>query len=327
MNKKWKSILIIIAFVILVVVGYYIFSILKFGMAIHKNPNVSVIEGINSQEEAPEWEGKERVNILILGGDGRSQNDQGRSDSIMVASIDPETKKAHLYSVLRDTYTEIPEHGKRKINEAYSIGGPELSMKAVGDLIGLPIHYYFFVDFESFEKLVDAIGGVDFEVEKNMYYIDKTYKQEFVINLKKGFQHLDGDKALQYVRFRHDALSDFTRTERQREFLKAVIEKVKSTTTIINLPNILDQLAPYIETNMDLGKLLKLAMLSYKIDLGELQTGQIPPMALVKEARINGSEVLLVDEEELRKYIENDIEKVLEEISPDAEQDEVKSTP
>lgn len=319
MNKKWKQILIIIACVILVVVGYYIYSFVKFGMSIHKNPSVSVIDGINSQDMMTEWEGKERVNILILGGDGRSMNDQGRSDSIMVASIDPESKKAHLYSVLRDTYTEIPGHGKRKINEAYSIGGPGLAMQTVSDLIGLPIHYYFFIDFESFKKLVDAIGGVDFEVEKNMYYIDKTYKQEFVIDLKKGYQHLDGDKALQYVRFRHDAMSDFTRTERQREFLKAVFEKVKSTTSLVTMPNILEQLAPYIETNMDLGKMAKLAFLGYKINLSELQTGQIPPMGLIKETRIKGSEVLLVDEEQLRTFIQDDLNK-------DIEQEEIKTT-
>lgn len=310
MKKKLKWILIIISLVVIAVVSYYVYIIIKFSMAIQKPPTVTTDEnGTTIQIEPPEWEGNERVNILLLGGDSRSDTDKGRSDSIMVASIDPVTKQAHLYSVLRDTYTEIPGYGKRKINEAYTHGGPELSMKTVSELTGLPIHYYFFIDFESFVKLVDAIGGVEFEVEKNMYYVDKTYKQEFVINLKKGLQHLDGDKALQYVRFRFDVLSDFTRTERQREFLKAVFEKVKSTSTLINLPSILDELAPYIETNMDLGKMFKLAVLGYSVNLSELKTGQIPPMELLKESNINRQDVLLVDEVALRKYIDEELNK------------------
>ncbi len=311
MKNKLKWIFIIISLVIVAVVGYYVYSIIKFGNAIH-TPTTTVVGEPNKGDEFTEWEGTERVNILLLGGDSRNENDYGRSDSIMIASIDPVTKKAHLYSVLRDTYVEIPGHGKRKINEAYTYGGPALAMKTVSELTGLPIHYYFFIDFESFVKLVDAIGGVDFEVEKNMYYVDKTYQQEFVINLKKGMQHLDGDKALQYVRFRHDALSDFTRTERQREFLKAIFTKVKSTSTLINLPSMLDELAPYIETNMDLGKMLKLAGLGYKINLSELQTEQLPPMELLKEAKVNGQDVLLVEEGALKKYIEDELNKNLE---------------
>lgn len=310
MKRKLKWIFIIISLVIIAVVSYYIYSIVKFGLTIQKKPSISSSEDKQQVDNpSPDWEGEERVNILLLGGDSRTEQDNGRSDTIMVASIDPVTKKAHLFSILRDTYAEIPGYGKRKINEAYTYGGPELAMQTVSEFTGLPIHYYFFIDFESFVKLVDAIGGIDYEVEKNMYYIDTTYKQEFVINLKKGFQHLDGDKALQYVRFRHDALSDFTRTERQREFLKAVVQKVKSGTTIINLPSILDELAPYIETNMDLGKMLKLAILGFKVDTGALQTGQIPPMELVREDKINGQSVLLADREAIKKYIEEALQE------------------
>lgn len=308
MFKKTKRIIIIIALLFVAIAGYYLYSIIKFGLAIQQKPEVGVDDDATYKEELLEWEGKERVNILLIGGDERSETDRGRSDTLMIASIDPITKKAHLLSVLRDTYTTIPEYGKRKINEAYTYGGPKLAMKTVSDLTGLPIHYYVYIDFNSFVKLIDAIGGIEFEVEKNMHYVDKTKGKEFVINLKKGLQHLDGDKALQYVRFRYDATSDYTRTERQREFLKAVFAKIKSTSTIVNLPKILDELAPYIETNMELSSMLKLAMLGLKVNLTEIETTQLPPMELLREAYVNQQAVLLVDEKKLQQYVMQQLE-------------------
>lgn len=309
MIKKVKRTFFFILLIVIAIVGYYTYSIIKFGNSIHKNPatTITVKDGKKIEQTPPEWEGKERVNILLLGGDGRTEKEPGRSDSIMVASIDPVTKQANIYSILRDTYTAIPEHGKRKINEAYTYGGPMLAMKTVSDFTGIPIHYYFFIDFESFVKLVDAIGGIEFEVEKNMYYVDKTPNQEYVINLKKGLQHLDGNKALQYVRFRYDATSDYTRTERQREFLKAVIDKVKSMSTLVSLPKILDELAPYIETNMDVGAMLKLAMLGLKIEMSNIQTGQLPPMDLLREDFVNGQSVILVDEDRLKSFVQDEL--------------------
>lgn len=219
------------------------------------------------------------------------------------------TKQVHLFSILRDTYVDIPNHGKSKINAALAYGGPKLVMKTVSDFTDLPIHYYFYVDLDSFIALVDAIGGIELEVEKDMKYTDTADKQEYQIDLKKGLQHLDGNKALQYVRFRHDALSDYTRTERQRKFLQAVASKMQSVSSLAQLPNILDKIAPYIETDMDLGQMIKLAVLGYKTKANEIKSIQLPPMELLKEETINGASVITVNKDQLQQYIQEQFEK------------------
>jgi len=256
-------------------------------------------------EAPPEWEGKERVNILLLGGDARglSEGEVARSDSMIVVSIDPVTKRAHLLSVLRDTYIDIPGHGKGRANTAITLGGPNLAMQAIGDLLGLTIQYYAYVDFEGFKALIDAIGGVYFEVEKDMNYVDNADKNRYDIHLKKGYQLLDGDKALQYVRFRHDAMSDFTRTERQREFLKAVAQKLQSTWNVVRMGQILESVQPYVETNMQVSDMLKLGQLGLKLHVAG--TTQVPPMELLRDERVGGAAVLAVrDLDALKAYVQ-----------------------
>lgn len=319
MRRKFLWISVAVLVPVFVIIGYFGFPLIKFGMTIHNNSQVKQFKSTPSNStkeeqkppeyEVPEWEGKERVNILLLGGDGRSENDPGRSDTILVASIDPVTKQVHLFSILRDTYVDIPNHGKSKINAALAYGGPKLVMKTVSDFTDLPIHYYFYVDLDSFIALVDAIGGIELEVEKDMKYTDTADKQEYQIDLKKGLQHLDGNKALQYVRFRHDALSDYTRTERQRKFLQAVASKMQSVSSLAQLPNILDKIAPYIETDMDLGQMIKLAVLGYKTKANEIKSIQLPPMELLKEETINGASVITVNKDQLQQYIQEQFEK------------------
>jgi LCP family protein required for cell wall assembly len=256
-------------------------------------------------EAPPEWEGKERVNILLLGGDARglAEGEIARSDSMIVVSIDPVTKRAHLLSVLRDTYVDIPGHGKGRANTAITLGGPNLVMETIGNLLGLDIHYYAYADFEGFKALVDAIGGVYFEVEKDMNYVDKADKNRYDIHLEKGYQLLDGDKALQYVRFRHDAMSDFTRTERQREFLKAVAAKLQSTWNVVRMGQILESVQPYIETNLKVSDMLKLGQLGLKLHIAG--SAQVPPMELLRDERVGGAAVLGIrDTEALKAYVQ-----------------------
>lgn len=254
--------------------------------------------------EPPKWEGTERVNILLMGVDARGlkKGEIPRSDTMLVASLDPVAKKIDLFSIMRDTYTDIPEHGSDRINTAIT-HGPNTAMKAVSDLLGIPIQYYVYTDFQGFIELVDAVGGVDFYVEKDMHYTSKADNHEYDIDLKKGQQHLDGNTALQYVRFRHDAMSDFTRTERQRNFLKAVADKLISTTSIMKLPTILEKVNPYIDTNLTIEDMWKLATVGYSSNMGSSE--QIPPMELLVEKKVGGSDVLGVrSEEELKEYVQ-----------------------
>lgn len=312
MTSRKKAILWIIAVILAAVIGYavYYFTSIYNGLqGLHKTGEASPFKNLNTVEvkvpDPPKWEGTEPVNILLMGVDARGleEGEIPRSDSMMVVSLDPVKKRIHLFSILRDTYTNIPEHGKERINTAIT-HGPNTAMKAVGDLLGISIQYYVYTDFQGFIKMVDAVGGVDFYVEKDMYYPSAADKHEYDIDLKKGTQHLDGKTALQYVRFRHDATSDFTRTERQRAFLKAVAGKMQSTTSIMKLPDILEEVSPYIDTNLSVNDMWKLASVGYKSEMAGSE--QIPPMKLLKEKTINKAAVLTVSSESaLKNYIKD----------------------
>ncbi|WP_245773017.1 LCP family protein [Paenibacillus catalpae] len=176
-------------------------------------------------------------------------------------------------------------------------------MKTVGDLLGLNIQYYVYTDFEGFKSLVDAIGGIDFDVEKDMNYTDNADGNLYDIHLKKGMQKLDGTKALQYVRFRHDAMSDFARTERQRKLLAAVADKLKSGWNLSRMKQIAESAAPYIQTNLDISNMLKLASLGSKTQMAG--TAQVPPMDLLESKKVNGASILSVkSEDKVQEYVQ-----------------------
>jgi len=315
MSKRAKWITyssITIVAIVLIFAGIYTFRMYKGLDNMNKKPEDSIFKNNTQVEEVkpPEWTGTERVNILLLGGDSRglAKNEVPRSDSLMIASVDPVTKKGTLFSILRDTYVNIPDHGKERINAALAYGGPNLAMKTVSDVMGIPIQYYVYVDFKGFIALIDAIGGIDFEVEKDMKYSSKADKHEYDINLKKGMQHLDGKSALQYVRFRHDAMSDFTRTERQREFLKAVAAKMQTTWSIMKLPDILEQVNPFIETNLTVDDMWKLAALGYDTKVGS--SVQIPPMDMISEEKAGGAAVIGVKNfDKLKEFVQETFTK------------------
>lgn len=317
MKRALKWTFFSLSAVILCFIGYYAYSFYSFAHNIQKKPEesqfkfttqpLSLKKGSKEDLTPPKWEGKDRVNILLMGGDSRGlkENEIPRSDTIMVASIDPVTKKAHLFSILRDTYVTIPGYGPDRINAAITFGGPNLAMKTVGNLLGIPIQYYVYTDFKGFIALVDAVGGVDIDVEKNMKYSDSEDGHEYDINLKKGLQHLDGKTALQYVRFRHDAMSDFARTERQRKFMQAVAKEMQSTMSILKLPRILQNIDPYIETNLTVTEMIKLGALGFEIKADEVVSQQIPPNELLEEKTIGGAEVIVANPEQLKVYVKN----------------------
>jgi len=315
MSKKWRYTLVTLlslAFIFLCLVGWWVYSNVDELSNAKKSKEESRFGQFEEKAEykPPEWEGSERVNVLLMGGDERGlrKGEVARSDSMLVASFDPATKRIHLFSVLRDTHVDIPGFKANRVNAAITLGGPELTMKTIGNLTGLDIQYYVYIDFQGFIQLVDALGGVDFYVEKDMKYSDAADGHVYDIDLKKGQQHLDGDKALQYVRFRHDKLSDFTRTERQRDFLKAIAAKLKSGWNLIMLPDILGKVTPYLETNMTTGDMLKLASLGYKSH--QAGSAQIPPMELVVDKKVDGASVLGVRNlDALKGYVQETLNK------------------
>ena len=257
-----------------------------------------------AQTTAPaKWESTDRINILLLGGDSRKKDEIHSADSLMIVSIDPATKKMKLLSILRDTYVNIPGYGEERISRAITMGGSSLAMKSAEELTGIPIQYYLYMDMQSFIRLIDSIGGIDLEVEKNMNYVDSNEDSMYEIHLKKGYQHLDGIQALQYVRFRHDAMSDFARTERQRKFLKAVVIELLTRTKVTELPKLILFFEPYIETNISDDDMIKLGKLGFEIDREGIDSIQLPPMELIQEKSVNGNAVLYVEPEQLKSYV------------------------
>lgn len=323
----WSVIGVVIA--IAAFVAYYFIAIYNqvdnFKKEGAESPFYNVQPTETKAEEPPKWEGTERVNILLMGVDARGlkKGEVPRSDTMLVASLDPVTKKAYLFSILRDTYMDIPDYGKERINTAIT-HGPNTAMKAVSELLGIPIQYYVYTDFQGFIELVDAVGGVDFYVEKDMHYTSKADNHEYDIDLKKGQQHLDGKTALQYVRFRHDAMSDYTRTERQRNFLKAVADKLKSTTSLMKLPSILEKVNPYIDTNLSVQDMWKLATVGYDSQMAASE--QIPPMKLLQEETVGGASVLSIrSEDELKQYVQDVFNKAEESNAEDGSQNSTEN--
>ncbi|RPK27713.1 LCP family protein [Paenibacillus xylanexedens] len=313
-KKKRIAMMLILIILAIVAFGLYYFTSIYKGLESLKktSENSPFAEVMTSEEkvvEPPKWLGTEPVNILLMGVDarGNKKNEIPRSDSMMVVSLDPVKKSIHVFSILRDTYTDIPDHGKNRINTAVT-HGPKTAMRAVSDLLGIPIQFYVYTDFQGFIKLVDAVGGVDFHVEKNMTYESKADNHEYDINLKEGEQHLDGKTALQYVRFRHDALSDYSRTKRQRDFANAMVEKMKSTTSIMKLPTILEEVSPYIDTNLSVEDMWQLASVGYKSKMQA--SGQIPPTKLLEEKYVGRAAVLgVTNSNELKAYVQQVLEE------------------
>ncbi|MFH1001952.1 MAG: LCP family protein [bacterium] len=198
-----------------------------------------------------------RVNILIVGCD--EIENHGRADTIVFLSISPKTKDALILSIPRDTRVEIPGRGMDKINHAYAFGGESLISEAVSSFLDVPIHFYAVVDFNGFVYIIDELGGVEIDVEKEMYYVDKAGGVE--INLHPGKQILDGEKALQYIRFRYDKLGDLGRIKRQQKLALAVMKKMINFDSITKIPQISEGMKGYIETNIKAQDAIALANL------------------------------------------------------------------
>jgi len=214
-----------------------------------------------------------RINILLIGADTFEEgHDTGRSDSLIVTGIDLESGEISMLSIPRDTYVKIEGHGHNKINAAYSYGGIPLVRSTIEDLLGIPIDYYAKTDFAGFREIVDLLGGIDIDVDKRMYY--HTY--DGLIDIKPGMQHLDGEKALQYVRFRHEAMGDISRTERQQKFLVAVYEAATSPENISRLPEVMSSLLKELETDLTNSQLTRLSSIARRFETENIRHSTLP---------------------------------------------------
>ncbi|OPY56458.1 MAG: Regulatory protein MsrR [Pelotomaculum sp. PtaU1.Bin035] len=241
----------------------------------------------------------ERLNVLLLGIDARQGETMARTDTVILASVDQKTKQMALLSIPRDTRVNIPKYGMDKINSASVYGGPELTMKVVSDLLGINLKSYVLVNFSGFSKIVDALGGVTLDVEQNMYHWDDTDGGAYEINLKKGVQRLDGDKALQYVRYRDYAMGDIDRTQHQQKFLVALAKEMLQPGTIPKLTTLVPEINRYVKTNLSLSEMIKMASASKNLENGNIVAQTLPG----RPVDINGGSYWGVDPAEARQMV------------------------
>ena len=201
----------------------------------------------------------DKTTVMILGVDERD-DDVGRSDTLMLATVDPKQKQVSLLSIPRDTRTLI-QGSYDKINSAYAYGGWKLTRDVVEDLLDTPVDHYVLVNTRSFPRIIDAIGGIDLYVESRMYYVDEwddAVPGGLVIDLYPGMQHMDGVTAMSYVRYR-DEEGDIGRIARQQRFMRAVMEKVTSPAIVTRLPAVIRECMGAVETDLSFRQILELA--------------------------------------------------------------------
>lgn len=213
------------------------------------------VEGQEQRRQTPVVvdEGEEPFSVLLMGLDtgefGRI--DQGRSDSIMVMTINPNTDNATMISVPRDTYTEIVGHGTEdKINHAYAFGGVPMSINTVQNLFDVPIDYYVSVNMEAIQEIIDSVGGIEITPPLTFTHTDFSF-------IEGQTTHMDGTKALAYSRMRYDdPKGDYGRQERQREVLETTIKKFATLDSIMNYRTILNSLSSNMQTNLTFDDML-----------------------------------------------------------------------
>lgn len=252
---------------------------------------------------------EDRINVLLLGIGGAGHDGPNLTDTIILASIQPSTKKIAFISIPRDLLVNIPEQGMWKINNANHFGelkkkgnGGELASQVVANILDLPIHYYVRVDFTGFEKLIDDLGGIKIFVEKDFVdyqYPTNDYKYQ-VISFEKGWQTMDGDTALKYVRSRHGNNgegSDFARSERQQKVIMAIKDRALSYSTLFNpkkLNKLLAAMDDHVKTNMEISEALAFYTLIKDIDLENAKSLVLDdsPNGYLYSGSVNGAYVL-----------------------------------
>jgi len=236
----------------------------------------------NGSKNKPEFVfpfGPRRQNILLLGVDSNGADSDlwvgTRTDTMILLNIDPKTKTVNAISIPRDSKVYLPKNmGVQKINAAHAIGGVGMTIKTVEDTLGVHIDKYVMFHDDAVRAIVEAIGGVDIYVEKDMHYNDNAGKLH--INFTKGKHHLTEKDAVEYLRFRHDALGDIGRTQRQQWFLRGLLADLQKPETIAKLPKIISIAKKYVKTDMSVYEMTQYATLAKGFNMDNIEIAMLP---------------------------------------------------
>ncbi len=222
-----------------------------------------------------------RTNVVIMGLD-RTVSDRNpnivlpisRTDTLIAVSFDPTSRQIYLLSIPRDTLAAIPGHGINKINAAHAYGGAALTLRTVQNSLGVPFPYYIEVTERGLVRLVDAVGGVNIRIEKDLNYDDNW--DGLHIHLRKGYRRLGGKAAIEYARFRHDPFGDIGRIQRQQQLINALLDELRRPQVILRTARILRVFREDITTNLQPNQLITLAWFGTRLPGGGFVRGILP---------------------------------------------------
>lgn len=254
-------------------------------------------------EEIQEFENHEEIINIALFGIDSEDGVAGRSDAIMVATIDPIHNKLKLTSIMRDSYVNIPDRGMDKINHAYAFGGPQLAIKTINENFGLDITDYMSVNFTSLPVIIDILGGVEINItDEEVPHIPGV--------ASAGTYTLNGDQALSYSRIRYASGGDYVRTERQGTVLNALFNKA-STLSVTALPGLLNEVLPHVQTSMNTSDILALGTKALGAISNGLAQDRFPRDGYCEGTMIDGIYYLAFDQatakEQMMNYIFDDV--------------------
>ncbi|MFR5266934.1 LCP family protein [Clostridium sp.] len=299
--RKHKKIIIIISFFILGIISFFVgMGISVFKSMINKvertnidNSNLGINGDLDNQYN-------DIKNIALFGVD--STENSGRSDSIMILTINNKDNKLKITSLMRDSYVSIDGHGKDKLNHAYAFGGPELAVRTINENFDLNISDFITVNFSSLPKVIDAVGGVEIDVDGeelkfiNDYINDLNFKNKtnYATINKTGLQHLNGTQAMAYCRIRYTSGGDYKRSDRHREVLENLIQKSTSI-SVLKYPELLSELLPMLKTSLSSGEIMNYGVQGVKL-VNSLEQDRYPKDENSEEAMINNVYYLKFDE-------------------------------
>lgn len=286
-NRKWLKILIFSFVFLFVIVGAYVFSVYN-SLSNAVDTMHEPLERAKSDKRTKELSFKkaEPFSVLLMGVDER-EGDRGRSDSLIVLTVNPNNNSVKMLSIPRDTRTEIVGKGiQDKINHAYAFGGVDMSIATVENFLDIPIDHYVQINMEGFKDIVDAVGGVTVQNDLNF-----TYEG---VHFPKGELTLSGEKALKYSRMRYeDPRGDFGRQARQRQIIQAVIKEGASLSTITNYGDIFQALGSNVKTSLKFDEMVTIQS-KYKAASKDMEQEQVKGNG----SKIDGVYYYIVPEEE-----------------------------
>lgn len=299
-HKMLKRFVLLVFIILIVVAAFFTWKVQNNGGGM--KGILTTVVGSDSKKQLDE------IQFLLLG------VNYPLTDTIMICSYNPNTQKANMVSVPRDTFVGNNENNPKasdKINAQYAGQYPERTLEAVNKITGLNLEYYIVVDTDALTKLVDAIGGVDFYVPIDMSYHDYSKENYIMIDLKEGMQKLNGDQAEQLVRFRHNddgttypdeyGGEDFGRMRTQREFISATLQQLLHPSNILKIGEIIDIAAQSVKTNLSISNVKDYIPYAVEFNTENISTDYLPGND--HRPSSSGPYVYLLDEEESQKII------------------------